>query len=79
MGIKSTLIVEKDVSEELVYKMLEAIYTKDLDGLKQKHGALKTMSLDQALNGLTSVPLHPGAIKFYQENGVEIPDDLMGN
>lgn len=79
LGIKSTLIAEKDVSEDLVYKMLEAIYTKDLDGLKQKHGALKTMSLDQALNGLTSVPLHPGAIKFYQDNGVEIPDDLMGN
>lgn len=79
MGIKSTLIVEKDVSAELVYKMLEAMYNKDLDALKQKHGALKSMGLDQALKGLSRVPLHPGAIKFYQDNNIEIPDDLMGN
>mgnify|MGYP006284460371 CR=1 FL=1 len=78
MGIKSTLVVEESVSEELVYEMLKSIYDKDLAGLKKKHGALKTLSLEEALNGLTSVPLHPGALKFYQEHNIDIPADLMG-
>ncbi len=78
MGIKSTLIVEKDASDKLVYQILESIYKKELDKLKKSHGALKTMSLDQALNGLTRVPLHPGAVEFYKDQGLQIPDDLLG-
>jgi len=79
MGIKSTLIVEKDVSDKLVYQILESIYTRNLNELKKSHGALKTMSLDQALNGLTGVPLHPGAVKFYKDQNIGIPSDLTGN
>jgi len=78
MGIKSTLVVEESVSEDLVYEMLKSIYDHDLEGLKEKHGALKTLSLEEALSGLTSVPLHPGALKFYQEHNVDIPADLEG-
>jgi TRAP transporter TAXI family solute receptor len=77
MAIKSTLVVEKDVSEDIVYKMLEAIYVNKLEDLHKKHGALKTLSLEQALVGLTNVPLHPGAVKFYKDHNVEIPDDLI--
>jgi len=79
IAIKSTLVVDEDVSEELIYQMLESIYTKDLEGIKQKHAALSTLSLDTALKGLSGAPLHPGAIKFYQDYNVEIADDLLGN
>jgi len=79
IAIKSTLVVDQDVSEELIYQMLESIYTKDLEGIKQKHASLSTLSLDTALKGLSGAPLHPGAIKFYQDYNVEIPDGLLGN
>jgi TRAP-type uncharacterized transport system substrate-binding protein len=33
------------------------------------------MTLDTALNGLP-MPLHPGALRFYEEAGLTIPDRL---
>ncbi len=34
------------------------------------------MDLDKAINGLP-VPLHPGAARFYREQGIDIPDNLI--
>jgi len=34
------------------------------------------MSLERAIAGLP-VPLHPGAMRYYQEQGIEIPERLM--
>ena len=34
------------------------------------------MSLDQAIAGLP-MPLHPGAAKYYQEQGLKVPDRLI--
>jgi TRAP-type uncharacterized transport system substrate-binding protein len=36
----------------------------------------KAMTLENAFRG-ASVPLHPGAVKFWKEQGKEIPADLM--
>ena len=40
------------------------------------HAATKAMALDKAIAGLPA-PLHPGALRFYQEQGLTIPDRLM--
>jgi TRAP-type uncharacterized transport system substrate-binding protein len=34
------------------------------------------MSIESAISGLT-VPLHPGAVRYYREVGVEIPAHLI--
>jgi TRAP-type uncharacterized transport system substrate-binding protein len=34
------------------------------------------MSLDEALRGV-AVPLHPGALRYYREQNVEIPLQLL--
>ena len=36
------------------------------------------MGLGQAIAGLP-VPLHPGALKYYKEVGIDVPDSLMAN
>jgi len=77
IGVKSSLIAEKDLDDDIVYKMLEVIYKKKLEDLKKQHGALKILSLDEAILGLSGAPLHPGAVKFYRDNNVEIPDSLI--
>ncbi len=69
------LSVHKDVSADVVYKTLKTIYD-NLPFLVEKHKATKDMKLDRAILGL-SVPLHPGAVKFYQEKGIKIPAELM--
>ena len=77
IGVKSSLIAEKDLDDDIVYKMLEVIYKTRLDDFKKQHGALKILSLDEAVLGLSGAPLHPGAVKFYRDNNVDVPDSLI--
>lgn len=77
LGVKSSFITEMGVDEDIVYKILEVLYIKRLDDIKKQHGALKTLSLDTAIKGLSGAPLHPGAVKFYRDHGIEVPDSLI--
>ncbi|MDH3280068.1 MAG: TAXI family TRAP transporter solute-binding subunit [Gammaproteobacteria bacterium] len=67
--------VRDDVPEETVYQIVKTIY-ENLPFLNNIHQATKAMSLEQAIVGLP-MPLHPGAVKFYQEKGLKIPDRLL--
>ncbi len=69
------MAVRDDVSEEDVYLLTKAIY-ENLGFLKNIHKATSEMSLQTAINGLP-VPLHPGAARYYREQGVKIPDALL--
>ncbi|MGK7948440.1 MAG: TAXI family TRAP transporter solute-binding subunit [Xenococcaceae cyanobacterium] len=69
------LAVRPAIDEETVYQITKTIY-ENLGELQEFHPATKEMSLDKAISGLTT-PLHPGAIKYYQEQGLEIPAELL--
>lgn len=69
------LAVREDVPEEDVYQITKTIY-ENLPFLNNIHPATKAMALDKALAGLP-MPLHPGAARFYREQGLEIPDRLI--
>ena len=71
------LAVRADVDEEAVYMITKTIY-ENLPFLQGIHKATQAMSLDKAISGLP-VPLHPGAARYYKEQGIEIPDALMAN
>lgn len=69
------LAVSADVSEENVYLITKTIY-ENLPFLQAIHPATKEMALETAITGLP-LPLHPGAARYYEEAGVEIPDRLI--
>ncbi len=69
------LAVNADVDEEAVYLITKTIY-ENLAFLNGIHAATKAMSIDKAIGGLPA-PLHPGAARYYKEQGIEIPDMLM--
>ncbi|HET8802557.1 MAG TPA: TAXI family TRAP transporter solute-binding subunit [Marinobacter sp.] len=69
------LAVRADVSEEDVYQITKTIYA-NLPFLNNIHPATKAMALEKAIAGLP-MPLHPGAVRFYQEQGLTIPDRLI--
>ena len=69
------LATTADISEENVYMITKTIY-ENLPFLQAIHPATKAMAVELAVAGLP-VPLHPGAAKFYQEQGIEIPDRLI--
>ncbi|MGM0570546.1 TAXI family TRAP transporter solute-binding subunit [Marinobacter sp.] len=68
------LAVREDVPEEDVYLITKTIY-ENLPFLNNIHAATKAMALEKAIVGLP-MPLHPGAQRFYEEQGIEIPDRL---
>ncbi|WP_336366835.1 TAXI family TRAP transporter solute-binding subunit [Marinobacter sp. C2H3] len=69
------LAVRDDVSEEDVYQITKTIY-ENLPFLNNIHPATKAMALEKAIAGLP-MPLHPGAARFYKEQGISIPDRLI--
>ena len=71
------LATNADISEENVYLITKTIY-ENLPFLQAIHPATKAMSLEAAIAGLP-VPLHPGAARYYQEQGIDIPERLIAN
>lgn len=69
------LAVRGDVSEDNVYQITKTIY-ENLPFLQAIHPATKAMAIEKAIAGLP-LPLHPGAVKYYKEAGINIPDRLI--
>ncbi|MCG6122493.1 MAG: TAXI family TRAP transporter solute-binding subunit [Microvirga sp.] len=74
IGQPNFLAVNEDVPEETVYKITKEIY-ENLPFLQAIHPATNEMALDTALNGLP-MPLHPGALRYFEEAGLTVPDRL---
>lgn len=68
------LVVTKDTPEQTVYLLTKTIY-ENLSFLNTVHKATKAMSIQKAISGLP-MPLHPGAARFYKEQGITIPSSL---
>lgn len=68
------LVVRADIPDDVVYKVTKAIFD-NLDALHEIHQATREVTLDSALIGL-GAPLHPGAARYYREQGLEIPAEL---
>ncbi|MBB4287888.1 TAXI family TRAP transporter solute-binding subunit [Roseospira goensis] len=71
------LAVHEGVDEESVYLITKTIY-ENLPFLNNIHPATKAMALEKAIAGLPA-PVHPGAARFYEEQGIAIPDHLVAN
>ena len=68
VAVANLLICREDLSNDLVYNMTKALHENQKE-LVAAHSAAKDMKLQDALKGMT-VPLHPGAEKYYKEKGI---------
>lgn len=66
--------VNKDMDEQTAYDLTKAMF-HNLDDAHSVNAGLTPLTLDNAFVSL-GAPLHPGAIRFYEEVGVTIPDNL---
>ena len=71
----NVFVVRDDIPEEAVYQITRAIF-ENLAALQEIHKATKEVTLEGALVGL-GAPLHPGAMRYYREQGIEIPPHLV--
>jgi hypothetical protein len=66
-GSLATLCVAAEMSDDLVYKMTKALIEKKAEVAKG-HPKGNDINLQTAVNGF-SIPIHPGALKYYKEKG----------
>ena len=75
LGIPNVLAVSSEMDEELAYAITKAMF-ENVDYLRSVHPAANQTTVEFTIDA-TPVPLHPGAIRYYQEIGVDVPDRLM--
>jgi len=63
------VVAREEVSEDVVYKMVKCAY-EHLDELRRMYGGWNDCTIGTALQSM-SIPLHPGAIRYYRE--VKLP------
>ena len=73
----NVLVTREDIPEEVVYRITKVIW-ENLATLQEIHGATNDMRPEIAIDGL-GAPLHAGALRYYREVGLKIPDRLLLN
>ncbi|GED46160.1 C4-dicarboxylate ABC transporter substrate-binding protein [Vreelandella aquamarina] len=74
IGIPNVLVVNSDMDEELAYQLTQLLF-ENTDELIAVHPAANDTTVEFTMNS-TPVPLHPGALRYFEEVGAEIPDRL---
>ncbi|WBU54357.1 TAXI family TRAP transporter solute-binding subunit [Paracoccus sp. SCSIO 75233] len=68
VAIINYLVTSDAVSDDTAYLMTKSIF-ENLDDLRAAHSAAEAVDVQKALQGMT-VPVHPGAQRYYDEVGV---------
>jgi uncharacterized protein len=71
IGIGNILFVNANMPADLSYTILQTIFD-NLAEVQEVHPEAKKLALETAATG-SSIPFHPGAVKFYTEKGVWNP------
>lgn len=74
VAVKCMLVCSDTFSDDEIYALTKSIY-EHLSDIQEINAKANYMSLDAALSGIPS-DLHPGAMRYYVEQGIEIPDYL---
>jgi len=68
VAVQAILAVRKELPEDVVYTMTKALF-QNLEAVGNAHHKGKSILLSKALDGI-SIPVHPGAAKFFKEAGL---------
>lgn len=68
-GVAATLVTSANAKEQQVYQLVKAVF-ENLETFKKRHPAFATLNKQEMISAGLSVPLHPGAEKYYREVGL---------
>jgi len=68
VAVMAILVARAEMEEAMAYQITKAIF-ENLKDIERAHAKGKELKLETALTGM-SVPLHPGAEKFFKEKGI---------
>ncbi|WP_321365420.1 TAXI family TRAP transporter solute-binding subunit [uncultured Celeribacter sp.] len=67
-GVGATIVTSADVSEDAVYAVVSAVFD-NFEDFKGLHPAFANLKPEEMIKDGLSAPLHPGAEKYYKEQG----------
>ncbi len=67
-GVGATFVSSADVSDDVVYIVVKAVFD-NFEDFKKLHPAFANLSEEQMIADGLSAPLHDGAVKYYKERG----------
>lgn len=65
-GVAATFVTSSEVSNDVVYEITKAVF-EDLNTFKRLHKAFATLKKEEMVADGLSIPLHPGAMRYYKE------------
>jgi len=68
------MVVHKDAPEDLIYEIVNKTF-ENVDILIAAHPSAKETKPEYIVN--SPIPLHPGALKYYKEKNIKIPDRII--
>jgi len=74
IAVPNVLVVNAAMDDELAYNITKAMFD-NVDELIAVHPAANDTTVEFSL-GATPIPMHPGALRYYEETGAEVPDKL---
>ncbi|MDP3891792.1 TAXI family TRAP transporter solute-binding subunit [Nocardioides sp.] len=77
LALWNVLVVGPDFPEEKAYEITQALYD-NVDRVASVYQPItETLSVD-TLVGESPIPLHPGAVRYAEEQGTDVPAELRG-
>ena len=67
-GVKATFVSSASVDEEVIYQVVKAVFD-NFDRFKGLHPAFANLKQEEMIADGLSAPLHPGAERYYKEQG----------
>ena len=67
-GVAATLVSSTDVSDDVVYAVVKSVF-ENFDTFKRLHPAFANLKPENMVKDGLSIPLHPGALRYYKEAG----------
>ncbi len=79
IGVKTTLVTSAQTRENVVYAITKVVF-ENFEQFRQLHPAYRGLTRRNMLEGL-SAPLHPGALRYYREAGLDehLPAERLAN
>ena len=74
IGVPNVLVVSSEMSDDLAYEITKAMFV-NIAELQAVHPAALQTTVELALSA-SPIPLHPGAIRYFEEIGATVPDEL---
>lgn len=68
LSVQAILVANEDMPDEVAYEITKTLY-ENTDAVAKAHNKGAEININNAVDGVT-IPLHPGALKYFMEKGI---------